>query len=111
MKKTGTKPVRRKLEPALSPEEQDDQLIYLAVKLAEEQLANGTASSQVITHYLKLAQTREKERIERELLKENLELTKAKTESLKSAKNMEQLYQKAIDSMRRYRGESDEPED
>ena len=44
----------RKIRPALSPEARENQLIDLAVNLAEQQLLDGTASSQVITHFLKL---------------------------------------------------------
>ena len=77
-------------------------MIALAVDLAEEQLREGTASSQVITHYLKLGTT--KERIEREKLEKEVELLKAKTESLQSAKNMEELYANALKAMREYSG-------
>ena len=54
-----------KIRPALTPEARENQLIYLATNLAEQQLLDGTASSQVITHYLKLGST--KERIEKEI--------------------------------------------
>ena len=65
--------------PALSPEARDNQMISLAVNLAEKQLMEGTASSQVITHYLKLAATRERERIEKDIdnLKEDMEKVKS----------------------------------
>lgn len=45
------------LKPAQNPEVQEQRMIGLAVDLAEKQLREGTASSQVITHYLKLAAT------------------------------------------------------
>ena len=44
----------KKIRPALTPEARELQMISLAVDLAERQLLEGTASSQVITHYLKL---------------------------------------------------------
>lgn len=77
-------------------------MIALAVDLAEQQLRDGSASSQVITHYLKLAST--KERIEKEILMKQKELITAKTESLKSAKKVEELYASALDAMREYGG-------
>ena len=40
--------------PAKTPKGRENQLISLAVDLAEKQLQEGTASSQVITHFLKL---------------------------------------------------------
>ena len=45
---------KRQMRPALTPEARENQLISLAVDLAEQQLRDGTASSQVITHFLKL---------------------------------------------------------
>ena len=60
----------------MTPEARENQLIYLATNLAEQQLKDGTASSQVITHYLKLGST--KERIEKEILEKQKELISAK---------------------------------
>ena len=90
------------IRPALTPEARENQLIYLATELAEQQLRDGTASSQVITHYLKLGST--KERIEKEILEKQKELITAKTEALQSAKRIEELYTDAIAAMRRYSG-------
>lgn len=109
VKTTGTtsdKVPRRR--PALSPEARENQLISLAVDLAERQLQEGTASSQVITHYLKLGST--KERIEKEILEKQKELISAKTEALQSAKRIEELYSEAITAMRKYNGQGD-PDD
>jgi hypothetical protein len=77
-------------------------MISLAIDLAEKQLANGTASSQVITHYLKLGSI--KERKELVLLEQEIELKKAKTESIQSAKRVEELYLNALNAMRSYTG-------
>jgi len=85
-------------------------MISLAVSLAERQLSEGTASSQVITHYLKLATTRE--RLEQEKLARENELLRARTESMASGKRVEELYDQAISAMRSYQGqEIDEYED
>lgn len=92
----------RKMRPALTPEARENQLISLAVDLAEQQLREGTASSQVITHYLKLGST--KERIEKEILEKQKELITAKTEALQSQKRVEALYADALSAMRRYSG-------
>ena len=96
----------KNIRPALTPEARENQLIYLATELAERQLRDGTASSQVITHYLKLGST--KERLEKEILAENKKLLVAKTESLQSAKRIEELYANAIAAMRKYSGNGDE---
>lgn len=95
--------------PALTPEARENQLISLAVDLAEQQLRDGTASSQVITHYLKLGST--KERIEKEILEKQKELITAKTEALQSAKRVEELYADAIHAMKRYSGHGDSHDD
>ncbi len=79
-------------------------MIALAVNLAEKQLAEGTASSQVITHYLKLAST--KERLEKEMMKEQIKLLTAKTEALKSAKHIEELYAEAMEAFKGYSGQT-----
>ena len=94
------------MRPALTPEARENQLISLAVDLAEKQLQEGTASSQVITHYLKLGST--KERIEKEILEKQKELIIAKTEAMQSAKRVEELYSNALDAMRRYSGNGNE---
>lgn len=99
-KKT-TEPARR-MRPALTPEARENQMISLAVDLAEQQLMDGTASSQVITHYLKLATM--KERLEREKLQKENELLRAKTEALQTAKHVEELYENVLDAVRRYSG-------
>lgn len=95
--------VSGKRRPALSPEARENQLVSLAVDLAEKQLAEGTASSQVITHYLKIGST--KERIEKEILEKQKDLIEAKTQSLQSAQRIEELYTDALNAMRHYGGQ------
>lgn len=97
-----------KRRPGTTPEARENQLISLAVDLAEKQLMEGTASSQVITHYLKLGST--KERIEKEILQEQKKLVQAKTENLQSAKRIEELYTKAINAMKTYSGQNNDEE-
>ena len=92
----------RKRPPATTPEARENQMISYAVDLAEKQLREGTASSQVITHYLKLGST--KERLEKEILEKQKELITAKTESIKSGKKVEELYLNALNAMKSYSG-------
>ena len=96
---------KRKLRPALTPESRENQMISLATSLAEKQLMEGTASSQIITHYLKLATTREQ--LEKEKLIEGNKLLQAKTEAIKSAENVEKLYAEALNAMRSYSGQGE----
>lgn len=95
----------KRMRPAINPEARENQLVSLAVDLAEKQLLEGTASSQVITHYLKLGTQRE--RIEREILEKQRELIEAKTQSLQSARNVEELYTNALNAMKNYGGYGD----
>ncbi len=94
----------KKIKPALTPEAEENQMIALAVDLAKQQLLDGTASSQVITHFLKLGSSKEK--LEAEKMKKENELMQAKIENLQAAKHTEELYQNALDAMRRYSGNS-----
>lgn len=88
--------------PGKTVEARENQLINLAVELAEKQLAAGTASAQVITHFLKLAST--KEGLEKEKLKKENLLLQAKTEMLQSQAKTEDLYQEAITAFGKYSG-------
>lgn len=96
----------REFPPARNAEERENQLISLATDLAEKQLREGTASSQVITHYLKLGTMREKLELRNKEL--DNELLIAKREALESAKHVEELYAEAITAMRSYSGADDE---
>lgn len=89
--------------PATTEEHRENQLVSLAIDLAEKQLSEGTASSQVITHYLKLGSSREKLEQER-LLREN-QLLNSKVQMMASAKRVEELYAEALNAMRAYAGQ------
>ena len=93
------------MRPALTEEANEQQMISLAMDLAKKQLLDGTASSQVITHYLNLASSKKKQ--ESEIMELQKELLVAKTEALRSNKTIEELYGKAIKAMRVYSGHED----
>ena len=95
--------------PAMTPEARENQLIAMATNLAEKKLKDGTASNQIIVHYLKLGTT--KERIEKEILEKQKDLLVAKTEALQSEKRVEELYANALQAMRTYRGDASEYEE
>lgn len=79
-------------------------MISAAIDLAAKQIAEGTASSQVITHFLKLGTTREK--LEQERLRQENSLLKAKSEALASQARVEELYKNAMKAFREYSGQS-----
>lgn len=103
VKNTSSSGAQRKIRPAITPEARENQMIALAVDLAEKQLMEGTASSQVITHFLKLGTT--KAELEREKLANENKLLQAKTEAIESAKKVEELYANAISAMKIYSGQ------
>ena len=105
-------PTRRR--PATTPDARENQLIASAFDLAERQIAEGTVSSQVLTHFLKLGSSRE--RLEQDRLRNETMVLQAKVEAMASAKKVEELYGKALDAMRTYAGQEvdglgDEPDD
>lgn len=99
----GERKKERARRPATTPEGRENQLVSLAVDLAEQQLVEGTASAQVISHYLKLGSTRE--RLEQERLVQENQLVRAKVEAMASTKRIEELYEVALNAMRTYAGQ------
>ena len=103
------KRVSKTTPPATTPDGREKQMIALAVDLAEKQLREGTASAQVITHYLKLGSSREK--LEQKAMEEKVKLDAAKIDALQSTKRSEELFDKAIKALGIYRGdESGDPD-
>ena len=88
--------------PAMTPQARENQLTARAMDLAEQQLREGTASAQVISHFLKQGAA------ETELKKENLalrnELLVAQTDQIASQKKVEELYEEALRAMKTYGG-------
>ena len=112
---SGSDPEPTPRRVATTPEGREKQLINLAVDLAERQLREGTASAQVISHYLKASSTREQVELER--LRGDVRLQEAKIEQMATVARVEDLYNDAIAVMRNYQGdfsshrEDDEPQD
>jgi hypothetical protein len=88
--------------PASTPEGQENKLISLAFDVAEKQLREGSISSQVLTHFLKLGSIRGQAELEK-LRAENI-LLEAKAESMASATRTEELISEALKAMRSYQG-------
>lgn len=97
-----SKTKERGMRPASNPESREKQMIALAERLAEKQLREGTASSQVIVHYLKLGT--EKAKLERSILEANMKLVTAKTNSIEESRNAAEAAEAAIEAMKRYSG-------
>ena len=95
----------QKIRPALSPKAEENQLIALATDLAMKQLQDGTASSQTINHFLKLASP--KERLEQEILEKQAKLISAKIAALESQQRQESLYEEALQAFKSYQPSND----
>ena len=104
VRRTNNTSQERKIRPATTPEGRENQLISQAINLAERQLSEGTASAQVISHYLKLGSSRE--RLEQERLSRENELLRVRAEAMESSKEVQQLYQEALNAMRSYAGQN-----
>lgn len=98
-KGNGTPPVLS----STTPEGMEQELILMAYQAAGERIANGTASSQEIVHFLKLGSRRE--RLEEEKLLHDIDLQEAKKGVIEESEKMEELYRNAVEAMRTYQGE------
>lgn len=98
-----SEPDTKRRKHATTPEGRESQLVSDAMDLAEAQIRNGTASSQVVTHFLKLGSSRE--RLEQQRLESESELTRVKIEHVQSQKRVEELYTDALAAMRSYSGD------
>ncbi len=106
---TASSKSRRGQPPPLTPEAREGLMVSLAMDRAEEQLRDGTASSQIIVHFLKLGSTRAE--LEKEKLAMENQHLQAKTEAIQAQQREEEMFSKAIEAMRRYQGVSGEPND
>lgn len=97
------KNTRPRRPPATTPEARENQVICAAYDLAEKQIREGTASSQVLTHFLKLGSPIAK--LEKDILIGQKKLMDAKTEALQSSKRIEELYGEAMKVMKTYSGQ------
>ena len=91
---------------SMNPDARQNQLISLAEQEAEKRIRNGTASSQIIVHYLELGTSKYKREVQ--ILEHQDELLQAKTDTLRTAKDTKKLYEDAMNVMKKYSGNSDD---
>lgn len=96
----------RKVNLSIDPEVRANQIIALAEEVAVKRMLDGTISSQVLCHYLKLGTA--KYQLELEATKRNNALLEAKTKAIEEADSDVAMYLKAIDAMRTYSGQKQE---
>jgi len=93
---------QRARRPATTPDGREKQIIADAMDLAQQQILEGTASAQVVTHFLKLGSSRE--RLEQTRIQKDIELIKAKQDDMVSRTRSEELMVQAIEAFRSYSG-------
>lgn len=98
--------MKRSDAPALTPEAREQQLIAKAERLAEQKLEDGTASPQIIVHYLRLGSQRAA--LEQELLKSKNELQQAQVEAIRSQANLETMFKDAVRMFTTYSGQDED---
>ena len=103
------KKTSKKLRPASTPEGREKQLISLSYDAAEKQLIEGTASSAVIVHFLKMGSVEKEKELEK--LEEENKLLKAKTKALEDAAKSEVDFREVLRAFRTYSGASIDEED
>lgn len=99
----------RRRSPAKTPEERESILVSMAMDRIEQQIADGTASSQVLTHFAKLGSSRES--LEQERLRNENEVLRKKVETMQAAVDVKNLMTEALKAFRGYSGEDEEPVD
>lgn len=92
----------------MTPEGRENQVILAAMDLAERQILEGTASSQVISYFLKLGSQREREALEKEKLRNENKLLQAKVDALQQGIQMKELVEDAVNAFKSYSGHNDE---
>lgn len=108
-KATGSTTKGQKKFTARTPKARENYLINLAMNLAEEKLKNGTATSQLICHFLTLATT--KEQLSNEKLRSDLDVANAKIKQMEAQENRAEMYDKVLEAMRSYTGTPVEEEE
>lgn len=79
-------------------------LVAMSLDRIEQQIADGTVSSQVLTHYAKLGSSREK--LEQERLRNENEVLRKKVETMEAAVDVKNLMQDALSAFKGYSGAS-----
>lgn len=93
---------RRRTPPPRTAEAREQMLKGLAMDLAEKQLRDGTATSQLTTTVLKMASVREE--LELEKLRNENKMLEAKAEALAGQAAAQAMYEDALKAFRTYSG-------
>lgn len=100
---------KKKQSPSMSAEAQEKKLVNAAYRLAEERILDGTASSQIISHFLAMGSPKHAEEVG--LLRARRSHIEAQTKAIASGERDAEMFEDAINAMRRYQGGQDFEED
>ena len=95
-----------KHKPATTPEQIENECIALAFEEARRRLADGTATSQLITEFVRAGSY--KRELEIEELKNKNELLQAKVKTLESQRTSEEIASRALEAMKIYTGHGED---
>lgn len=95
-------PAPRRRSRAKTPEERESMLVSMSMDRIEQQIADGTVSSQVLTHFAKLGSSRE--RLEQERLRNENDVLRKKVETMEAAVDVKNLMEDALAAFRGYSG-------
>lgn len=101
--------VTKTRRPSTSPEEKEGRCIAKAYERAEEQLERGTASSQIIAHFLKQGSPSEK--LKREQLQKQNDLLDAKIKAYNSMSDSAEAMNEVLKAFKSYSGQTIEDEE
>ena len=99
---------KRNGPPGKTIEAREQQLIHEAMNEAERRILDGTATSQMLVHFLKQGSVSEK--LNQEQTRNQNQLLLAKVQAIENQQKQIELYEQALRAMQRYsgRGESEE---
>lgn len=93
----------RRRTPARTPEEHESILVSKSLRLIEQQIDDGTASSQILSLYAKLGSTREA--LEQERLRNENAVLRKKVETMEAAIDIKHLMEEALIAFKGYSGD------
>jgi acetyl esterase/lipase len=102
-------PTERREPPAFTVEGRFDQLVSLAVDLAEERLRDKSASNQLISEIIRYGS--QKEKLTREKIQMETQMLAAKADALRAQETSAQLLQEAMKAMTEYSPTRDDEEE
>ncbi len=88
------------MTPPLNDEAQETKLVALALKQAQKHLEEGTASSQIVTHFLRLGSI--KAQVELEKLELENRLLEEKIQAERSGQELNEMFAEVLVALKSY---------